>query len=145
MQQSNDGYGLNIMLRNALLLLLLLLLQCRVLCVSLRCFQRSGILEGICVQLRTEGENELSPILLAVVSDDDQLIHWSLGGECLPLREIGEAEIFEYCVPGLGPELELFFLFFFYFWGGRWKSRGHGHGHGHGHVIWPNWGMICVL
>ena len=33
------------------------------------------------------------------------------------MREIGEAEIFEYCGPGLGPELELFFfLFFFFFW-----------------------------
>jgi hypothetical protein len=57
-------------------------------------------------------------------------VNWSLGGECLPLREIGEAEIFEYCVPGLGPELELFFFLFFL--GGLWKSRGHGHGHGHG-------------
>jgi hypothetical protein len=67
--------------------------------------------------------------------------HWSLGGECLPLREIGEAEIFEYCGPGLGPELELFFFLFFFFW-----AAGN-------HVAmamamawpWPNWGMICVL
>ena len=38
-------------------------------------------------------------------------------------------------MPGLGPELELFFNFFFslfFFGGGLWKSRGHGHGHGHG-------------
>ncbi len=31
-----------------------------------------------------------------------------------PLREIGEAEIFEYCLPGLGPKLELFVFFFLF-------------------------------
>jgi hypothetical protein len=41
------------------------------------------------------------------------------------LREIGEAEIFEYCVCLWPPD----FLFIFF---RRRKSRGHGHGHGHG-------------
>ncbi len=38
------------------------------------------------------------------------------------MREIGEAEIFEYCVPGLGPELELFIYFFLSFF---WASGNH--------------------
>ena len=39
---------------------------------------------------------------------------WSLGGECLPLREIGEAEIFEYCVCLWRSELELLFYYVFF-------------------------------
>ncbi len=50
---------------------------------------------------------------------------WSLGGECLPLREIGEAEIFEYCGPGLGPELELLFIFYFFYLFFFWAAGNH--------------------
>jgi hypothetical protein len=38
------------------------------------------------------------------------------------LREIGEAEIFEYCGPGLGPELEFFYYYYFFFF---WASGNH--------------------
>ncbi len=42
-----------------------------------------------------------------------------------PLREIGEAEIFELCLP-LAAGARFFYIFFL----DHRKSRGHGHGHG---------------